>query len=292
MVPEWILDSSISDRAVRLFATLAAKYVDRETGHAFPSRRTLAANVRVALAKTIDPALRELEDIGALITRRRRDSKGGPTSSEYTLRYANPAVNVDEEVVPGEGPYTPESGTTVGPDEGPEIVPAQGPDPESSVPRITYPEREGANAPASSETPEALQALWNELTTSPIPRCQELTPARRKNAVNRLNERRVDVWRGIFANIEDSAFCRGENDHGWVASFDWVIGSVDVAVKVLEGNYCNRPGRERPFTAREIEDARRLRDKAWGGCRHDPRCANQEICISTIIRQWRAEAAS
>jgi len=92
----------------------------------------------------------------------------------------------------------------------------------------------------------------------------------------------------VFARIQGSAFCRGTNDRGWVADLGWVISSPDVAVKVLEGKYDDRAGRERPFTATELADAKRIRN-AVGGCQHDPRCDNWNACLANIIRQWRRD---
>lgn len=89
-------------------------------------------------------------------------------------------------------------------------------------------------------TPEDLMADWNDLTLPPIPRCRELSQKRRKHAHARLIERPRGVWRDVFSRIAASKFCNGDNDRGWVATFDWVMEQPDVAVKVLEGKYDNR----------------------------------------------------
>lgn len=82
--------------------------------------------------------------------------------------------------------------------------------------------------------------LWNTRTLPPIARCRELTSSRRRHVKARITERPLSEWADIFERIQRSAFCRGENDRGWRASFDWVSGSPDVAVKVLEGKYDDR----------------------------------------------------
>ena len=84
------------------------------------------------------------------------------------------------------------------------------------------------------------QHAWNDLTQPPIPRCRELSAKRQRQCRTRATERPLSEWREVFARIQASAFCRGENDRGWVATFDWAIGSPDVAVKVLEGKYDTR----------------------------------------------------
>jgi hypothetical protein len=110
----------------------------------------------------------------------------------------------------------------------------------------------GANAPAADGA-DSLMERWNALTQAPaIPRCRDLTAKRRCNAKVRLTERPLTEWVEVFARIQASAFCRGENDRGWVATFDWVIGSPDVAVKVLEGKYDDRRPANKPPLPRAV----------------------------------------
>jgi hypothetical protein len=104
--------------------------------------------------------------------------------------------------------------------------------------------------------PRQLQAAWNNGTTPPIPRCQELTPKRKTSAWARLRERNLDAWHRVIARIEASRFCRGENDHAWVATFDWLL-RPDTATKVLEGKYDNRePMLRAPPDTRGSREAR------------------------------------
>lgn len=42
-----------------------------------------------------------------------------------------------------------------------------------------------------------------------------------------------------MGRISTSDFCRGKNERGWVATFDWLL-QPDTAIKVLEGKYDNR----------------------------------------------------
>jgi uncharacterized protein YdaU (DUF1376 family) len=106
----------------------------------------------------------------------------------------------------------------------------------SSTPDST--EREAASA-APRPSAQALADAWNEDTTPPIARCRELTDRRRKQAMARLRERPLEEWRPIFQRINASDFCRGQNDRGWIATFDWAL-QPDTAAKVLEGKYDNR----------------------------------------------------
>lgn len=83
IVPEWILDSDISAQAVRLYAVLR-RYADA-TGACFPSRKTLATRLKVESPKTVDRAIKELVDIGALVVEARRDETGDQTSNLYLV---------------------------------------------------------------------------------------------------------------------------------------------------------------------------------------------------------------
>ena len=78
MIPEWILDSGISDKAIRLYCVLA-RYADNETHRAFPSRETLAKRMGCH-AKSVDRAASELLKIGAVTKKQRHNS-----SLVYTL---------------------------------------------------------------------------------------------------------------------------------------------------------------------------------------------------------------
>lgn len=143
---------------------------------------------------------------------------------------------------------------------------------------------------AAAFTPEqAFAHCWNDSTTDPILPCVQLTAQRRRHIRKRLRERPLTAWVDVFRRVEASAFCRGQNERGWVADFAWIIGSADVAVKVLEGKYDTRIGRERPFTATELADAKRVITHMWGGCRHDPACGNSQACAAAIIRQRRRD---
>lgn len=155
------------------------------------------------------------------------------------------------------------------------------------------PAADGADLPAYTadgagthlQQAEAFAETWNRLTIAPLPRCRDLTAKRKRHIRARLSERPLTEWEDIISQIQASAFCRGENDRGWLASFDWLIGSADVAVKVLEGKYDDRPRlvSERPFTQHELEQAQAWR-RAVGGCGHQPKCESREDCIGRFIR--------
>lgn len=64
IVPLWLLEAQVSDRAVRLFAVLAGRYADRK-GEAYPSRATLAEALGCSLG-SVDRAVDDLVKVGAL----------------------------------------------------------------------------------------------------------------------------------------------------------------------------------------------------------------------------------
>ena len=94
--------------------------------------------------------------------------------------------------------------------------------------------------------PEALAEAWNTYCGE-LPKCIELGGTRRRHAHQRLNDRPLEQWVEVIDRMAGSSFCNGENDRGWVATFDWLI-RPDTAAKVLEGKYDNR-GKKRPKTS-------------------------------------------
>jgi hypothetical protein len=90
IVPEWVLDADISDRAVRLYGVLR-RYADQQ-GRAFPSRRTLADRLHVADPKVVDRALADLVQIGAVVVERTGGAPGQAwTANRYLVRHTRPS---------------------------------------------------------------------------------------------------------------------------------------------------------------------------------------------------------
>lgn len=96
IVPEWVLDAKISDRALRVYAVLA-RYADNDTLQAFPGRATIAERVRCSV-KSVDRALEELISVGA-IEKEHRVKDGVYQSSLFTVI----RVGVGTAVTPGVG---------------------------------------------------------------------------------------------------------------------------------------------------------------------------------------------
>ena len=83
IIPEALLDTGVSDRAIRVYAILA-RYADNETGQCFPSRETLAKRVNCHW-RSVDRAIQELVEVGA-ITKQHRKSGEAYQSNLYIVR--------------------------------------------------------------------------------------------------------------------------------------------------------------------------------------------------------------
>jgi DNA-binding MarR family transcriptional regulator len=84
LIPEWVIRLPVSHGSFRLYATIA-RFADYDTGHAFPSRQTLAGRLDVS-TDTVDRWLRELEKAGALEITRRKDGSVNQTNLYRIIR--------------------------------------------------------------------------------------------------------------------------------------------------------------------------------------------------------------
>ena len=87
--------------------------------------------------------------------------------------------------------------------------------------------------------PEVMMEWWNEITQPPISRCNGLNEKRKVSCRRVLQESDEAHIKEAFQMVNASKFCRGENDRGWKASFDWVI-QPDSILRILEGKYKDR----------------------------------------------------
>jgi hypothetical protein len=88
IVPEWLIDSGCTDKALRLYVVLA-RYADNENLTAYPGRGTLAKRMNCHRA-SVDRAVEELVALGA-ITKQVRVKDGKYQSSLYTVRRLPPS---------------------------------------------------------------------------------------------------------------------------------------------------------------------------------------------------------
>lgn len=87
IVPEWLLDADVSDAAVRLYAVLLR--FGQTSGARMPSRSTLALRMRKKSTDSVDRAMRELVDLGAVVVRHRFDG-GQRLTNQYLVRTSKP----------------------------------------------------------------------------------------------------------------------------------------------------------------------------------------------------------
>jgi hypothetical protein len=84
IIPEWVLALPISANAIRVYCVLR-RFADNKTGECYPSRKTVAMRSRLSVS-TLDRALKELHDHGAIEISVRRSEAGDYTSNLYTVR--------------------------------------------------------------------------------------------------------------------------------------------------------------------------------------------------------------
>lgn len=79
---------------------------------------------------------------------------------------------------------------------------------------------------------------WNK--HSLLATIKQLTPKRKTHLNARFKEHGLEAIYQVIQNCHNSKFMRGQNSKGWTASFDWVFGSPNNFIKVLEGNYLDK----------------------------------------------------
>lgn len=84
IVPEWVLSLPVSSNAIRVYCCLR-RFADNQTGECFPSRKTLAMRARLSVS-TLDRAMKELVDFGAVEITPRKNANGDWSSNLYTVR--------------------------------------------------------------------------------------------------------------------------------------------------------------------------------------------------------------
>ena len=103
----------------------------------------------------------------------------------------------------------------------------------------------------SLEKLQELVIAWNALPD--VPKVAKLTDGRKQTLRARLQDPTfADRWRDAMGHIGSSSFCRGANDRGWRADFDWFL-KPDTVTKILEGKYDDRTNsnqRRHPSQAR------------------------------------------
>jgi hypothetical protein len=81
---------------------------------------------------------------------------------------------------------------------------------------------------------------WN--SKSRLTKCFKMTRKRLGKLNTRMSEKVfADNWQQIIDKANDSDFLTGQNDRSWTITIGWVLDNDSNYIKVLEGNYDNKP---------------------------------------------------
>ena len=96
------------------------------------------------------------------------------------------------------------------------------------------------NVDGSAEPPltpdEILEAWQARMVPQGFPPVRKMTAQRTRQLRARLRDSTFEEWQQAMAALERSAFCRGENERGWRADFDFLLQPKSFT-KLLEGAY-------------------------------------------------------
>jgi hypothetical protein len=113
------------------------------------------------------------------------------------------------------------------------------PDPLKNTPPLT-PQSEDVSADADRPTPltkrEILEAWHSRMVPLGFPAVAKMTGQRERQLSARLKDSTLEEWQRAMDALERSAFCRGENDRGWRADFDFLLQPKSFT-GLLEGKY-------------------------------------------------------
>jgi hypothetical protein len=86
-------------------------------------------------------------------------------------------------------------------------------------------------------TEDEIVEAWNQrMVPQGFPAVRRMTNTRQRQLKARLRENTLDDWQQAMSALERSAFCRGENQTGWRADFDFLLQPKSFT-KLLEGAY-------------------------------------------------------
>jgi uncharacterized protein YdaU (DUF1376 family) len=83
---------------------------------------------------------------------------------------------------------------------------------------------------------EVIEAWQTRMVPKGFPSIRKMTAQRERQLKARLRDSTLDEWVQAMDALERSAFCRGENDRGWRADFDFLLQPKSFT-KLLEGAY-------------------------------------------------------
>lgn len=91
-----------------------------------------------------------------------------------------------------------------------------------------------------SKVEESIREKWNEFAKeNNLATVLKITDKRSGHIRQRLSEKEFDFDR-VLKMIRQSKFLLGKNDRGWKVDFDFIFGSKEKYVKILEGRYSDK----------------------------------------------------
>lgn len=90
---------------------------------------------------------------------------------------------------------------------------------------------------------ETIKDLYNSICKD-LSKVGSISSSRKRHLKARWKqfEYNLDTFEECFKKVQASDFCKGKNERGWQADFDWLIKNDNNMVKVLEGKYDNKNG--------------------------------------------------
>lgn len=222
----WAVEQKVAPLAKLLLLTLA-NYADAEN-RCWPSKERLAADTGMSKA-SVCKYLNHLEDVG-LVEVTRRTFEGTQITSVIRLSATRTGLSAkhDDPVRHTDAPLSATRTQT------------------SQYKPIIEPREDKATQspafPSKADIDWAVE-LFNDMAhQAGIPRVKLLTDQRRRRLQARLKQLGSrEEWEATLRHVYASDFCRGRNDRGWKADFDFVLQEKSFA-RLHEGFYANGGG--------------------------------------------------
>lgn len=250
----------------KLVALKLADHASDDGGNIFPSQARLAAECEIS-ERQVRRILSDFIELGLLSKVAGEGGGRDATGRGITVRYAFDLAAV--RALPQTYPDTVSGLTRTNPDTQSGITRTdspKNPDTQSKEPGLCVRQTiiepslepsEEVEATASPSPPprsfptsddiEFARDLWNDMADQAgLARVAHLSDQRRAKLRQRLKTLGSrEAWHGLLERVYGSPFCRGENDRGWRADFDFVLQEKSFN-RLLEGFYATRPPEPKP----------------------------------------------
>jgi uncharacterized protein YdaU (DUF1376 family) len=152
-------------------------------------------------------------------------SKAGKASAEARAKAKDGGITCSTHVATGDAANA-QQNVRPSPPEPQKIHPPLSPNPEDM----------SACADPPLTKREILEAWDQRMVPLGFPAVRKMTAQRDRQLSARLKDSTIEDWQRAMDALERSRFCRGENDRGWRADFDFLLQPKSFT-KLLEGAY-------------------------------------------------------